>query len=246
MFAASKPSAIPSCPAQASIPELRNGGIDAVYYGQRCAGDFYDFLRVTPARVLFGLFDVAGKVETTRDIVVALQEQFRSAGMALLQDPEANESEAMHSLWLEINRAVMKAASGVHPCPAFMGCYNEQLGTLCFVNAGHSPGLVKADGEVMHLSATALPLGLFSHTVPDSSMVALSARNTLLVVSKGMIEAKHRGQEYGIERVRDYLGKTTLNTAHEICLGILSEIRQFMGTAPTHNDVTALSLVRSQ
>jgi hypothetical protein len=34
-------------------------------------------------------------------------------------------------------------------------------------------------------------------------------------------------------------------TAHETCVGLLARVQQFMGTAPTHNDVTAVSLVRS-
>jgi sigma-B regulation protein RsbU (phosphoserine phosphatase) len=246
MFMAANARPVPFCPAEASVPDLRNGSIDAVYYGQRCAGDFYDFLRVTPERVLFGLFDIAGKVEQTRHIVIALQEQFRSSGMSLLHDPDANESEAMHTLWLEINHAVMKAAAGVHPCPAFMGCYNEQLGTLCYVNAGHTPGLVGDHADITQLNATALPLGLFSHSVPDSSMIAVSPGNTLLAVSKGMVEARHRGEEYGIDRVSNYLRGTVMDTAHELCVGILSEIKQFMGTAPTHNDVTALSLIRAR
>ena len=73
-------------PLQASIPQIRDGFMAAVYYGQRCSGDFYDFLRVAPARVLFGLFDVAGDLQRTRGIVVAIQEKFRSLGASLLGD----------------------------------------------------------------------------------------------------------------------------------------------------------------
>src|SRR6266404_2936895 len=77
-------------PLQANIPQIRNGFMAAVYYGQRCSGDFYDFLRIGPDRVLFGLFDVAGDLQRTRAIVVALQQKFRSLGTALLQSVDAN------------------------------------------------------------------------------------------------------------------------------------------------------------
>jgi len=56
-------------PLQANIPQIRDGYLGAVYYGQRRSGDFYDFVRPTPDRVLFGLFDVAGDLKQTRDIV---------------------------------------------------------------------------------------------------------------------------------------------------------------------------------
>jgi serine phosphatase RsbU (regulator of sigma subunit) len=232
-------------PLQARIPQIRDGFMAAVYYGQRCSGDFYDFLRIGPERVLFGLFDVAGDLQRTRAIVVAIQEKFRSLGASLLASNDTNESEAMLELWLELNRALMQTAAGVHSCPAFIACYNEELRTLCYVNSGHTPGLVRDQDQVLELKATALPLGLFSHSVPDSSVVAMQPGNTLLLVSKGIVEAKRRSEEYGIERTKEYLQKTAFETAHETCVGILADVHQFMGTAPTHNDVTALSVVRS-
>jgi phosphoserine phosphatase RsbU/P len=231
-------------PLQASIPTIRDGYMAAVYYGQRRSGDFYDFVRSGPERVLLGLFDVAGALQQTRPIVVALQRKFRSAGAQLLE-ASGNEPESMLELWLQLNRAVMKSAGGVHSCPAFIGCYNEGLRTLCYVNAGHTPGLLRDGKQAGEMEATALPLGLFSHSVPDASIVALRPGNSVLLVSKGIVEAKRRGEEYGIERVKQYLQETPFETAHETCVGILDNIRQFMGTAPTHDDVTTLSLIRS-
>jgi phosphoserine phosphatase RsbU/P len=232
-------------PLQAKIPQIRDGYLGAVYYGQRRSGDFYDFVRPSAERVLFGLFDVAGDLKQTRDIVVALQQKFRSSGARLFEDADANETERLLELWIEVNRAVMAAAGGVHSCPAFLACYNEEIGTLSYVNAGHTPGLVRDDSKVRELSATALPLGLFSHSVPDASVVAVRPGNTFLSVSKGVVEAKYKGEEYGIERVREYLTESRFETAHETCVGVLSRVQQFMCTAPTHNDVTALSVVRA-
>jgi sigma-B regulation protein RsbU (phosphoserine phosphatase) len=233
-------------PVRTEIPELRNCQMAAIYYGQRCSGDFYDCVRVSSNRIVFGLFDIAGKIQQSRPIVLAVQQSLRSWSMELFERDGLNESEAMLDLWLGINRNVITAASGVHACPAFLGCYNEELKTLTYVNAGHTPGLVRDQTSIKPLPATALPIGLFSHSVPDASVIAMQPGDALLMVSKGMIEARHRGEEFGIERVHEYLLSSSDNSAHEICVGILSQVRQFMGTAPTHNDVTALSLVRSQ
>ena len=230
-------------PARAIIPELRNGDLAALYYGQRRRGDFYDFLRISATRVLFGLFDIAGDVEHTRRIEIALQDQFRIAGPELLQDGEANESQALMELWIRLNQTIM-AAAGVHACPAFLACYNEDLATLTYVNAGHTPGLVKDHDSVSEYPATALPLGLFSHSVPDASVVALGEGHTLLLVSRGIVEARRRHDEFGLQGVKDFLRDVTFNSAHETCVGLLSRVRQFMGTAPNHNDVTSLALLR--
>src|SRR5260370_22626100 len=91
-------------PLQAKIPQIRDGFMGAVYYGQRRSGDFYDFLRVSPQRVLFGLFDVAGDLQQTRRIVFALQQKVRSSGSWMLEVRDANESESMLALWPLVNR----------------------------------------------------------------------------------------------------------------------------------------------
>jgi len=233
-------------PVSASIPRIQGGYMAAVYYVQRRSGDFYDFVRTSRERVLFGMFDVAGGLQEARAIMVPLQRAFRCSTPQLFNGPTVNETECLLELWLELNKAVMTAAArGVHSCPAFLGCYNEDVQTLTYVNAGHIPALCRAGDQISALGATALPLGLFSHSIPECSLLALGAGNGLLLVSKGVVEAKRRGEEFGIERVQQYFAETVVQSAHETCVGILAHVRQFMGTAPTHNDVTALSLIRS-
>lgn len=232
-------------PLPASIPNIRDGHMAAVYYGQRCSGDFYDFIRVSRECVLFGMFDVAGGLQETRSIMIPLQNTFRTCGPELLQPSGVNELECMLELWIRLNRVVMKAADGVHSCPAFLGCYNEEMQTLSYVNAGHTPAICRVGEHVHLLEATALPLGLFSHSIPDSSVRVLGPGGGTLLVSKGIVEAKRRGEEFGIDRAKEYFHETAFQSAHETCVGILARVRQFMGTAPTHDDVTALSLIRS-
>jgi serine phosphatase RsbU (regulator of sigma subunit) len=234
----------PRDPLQASIPKIRHGQLAALYYGQRQSGDFYDFIRVSEHRVLFGLFDVAGHLHQTRSIMLALQDRFRHSGGVLFTD-SGNEVDALLELWIQLNRSVMKAAGGVHSCPAFLCCYNDEISMLTYLNAGHNPGLFWDGQTVRELSATALPLGLFSHSVPDAGVIGVGAGNSILVVSKGVVEARRRGDEFGLDRVKQYLEEIGFETAHETCVGLLARVQQFMGTAPTHNDVTALALVRS-
>jgi serine phosphatase RsbU (regulator of sigma subunit) len=232
-------------PVQASIPQIREGALGAVYYGQRRSGDFYDFVRCSPERVLFGLFDVAGGLEQARPIMVAMQKKLRKLSAELLADHTNNEMEAMAEMWIRLNREVMRVAGGVHQCAAFVGCYNEHLQTVSYVNAGHTPGLLRDEKQVSEMPATALPLGLFSHAVPEASMVALGNGHLILLLSKGIVEARRRRDEFGLDRAKEYLQELGFQSAHETCVGLLGRVQQFMGTAPTHNDVTAVSLVRS-
>ena len=232
-------------PVHAQVPEIRDANLAAVYYGQRQGGDFYDFIRVSPERVLFGMLDVAGRLEDNRAIVSAAQQVFRTRSLELFAAEDVNEPDAMIELCLELNRSVMSSEGGVRSCPAFAGCYHEGLGTVCYFNAGHTPGLVRDDKGVTELPATGLPLGLFSLATSDASLVALPPGGALLLVSRGVVEGKCGDEEFGLEQVKQALPWPAPESAQDVCSSVLDRIRQFMCKPPTHNDVTALCLVRA-
>ena len=232
-------------PVHADVPELQQAELAAVYYGHRMAGDFYDFARVSPNRVLFGLLDAAGGLEDTRAIVSAAQHTFRTLGGKLFAQEDINEANAMIELYLQLNQTVLQAAGGVRACPAFAGCYNESSGIVCYFNAGHTPGLLKDGAGISELAATGLPLGLFSHTTGDALMVALEPGATLLLASRGIVDAKCNGQEFGLEQVKQGLQRSQATSAEALCLSVLNQLQQFMCKPPTHNDVTALALARA-
>ena len=234
----------PQEPVQAEVPELHAAQLAAAYYGERQGGDLYDFVRVTPNRVLFGLLDMAGRLEQNSTIVAAAQQTFHTRSPELFSAEDVNEADAMAELCLELNRAIMSAEGGIRSCPAFAGCYNEDLGTICYFNAGHTPGLLRDVTGITELAATGLPLGLFSHATCEAPLVALAPGAALLLVSRGLLEGKRRREEFGLERVKTGLQQASNETAKELCATVIDGVQQFMHQRPVHNDVTALALVR--
>jgi serine phosphatase RsbU (regulator of sigma subunit) len=61
-----------------------------------------------------------------------------------------------------------------------------------------------------------------------------------------VVEASNKREEFGLERVKQHFERASRENAREIASGILDGVQQFLRTPPTHNDVTALALVRSQ
>jgi phosphoserine phosphatase RsbU/P len=230
-------------PLRCDAPALRQAEITAVYTGQRVAGDFYEFLRVGPARMLFVLLDIAGLRADTREILIAVQKTFRTLAPKLFAGEDFNETTAMIELCHEMNLTIMRR--GLRSCPSFIGCYNEDLGTVCYANAGHTPGLLRDTTGVTLLEATGLPLGLFSHTMQSAATCHMVPGSALLVVSRGIIESEYAGAEFGLDRAQETLRDAAVLSARDLCLNILQATRQFTLTAPTHNDLTALALVRN-
>src|SRR6202140_2183765 len=246
-------------PLHCDAPMLRHAEIAAVYSGQRVAGDFYEFLRVGPSRMLFLLLDIAGLRADTREILIAVPKTFRTLAPKLLSGEDFNETTAMIELCNEMNLTILHG--GLRSCPAFIGCYNEDLGTVCYANAGHTPGLLRDNTGITPLEATGLPLGLFSHTMQGAASCHLMPGSALLVVSRGIVEADyvhvHADQieadsqaaeyaaEFGLDGVKQSFQHAIALNASELCMAILQAAQKFTPTTPTHNDLTTLALVRN-
>jgi phosphoserine phosphatase RsbU/P len=237
-------------PVPSEFPKLVGAEIAAATYGKRVAGDFYDSLRVSSERVLFGLLDVAGRhVGDQSTILSTAQKTFRDLGTELFSPADINESEAMTQLCLRLNRGLMEAAGGVLSCPAFIGCYHEIFGTLCYTNAGHTPGLLRDQTGIVEITSTGLPLGLFSHATCDAPTIGLEKGATLLLVSRGVVEGKCKDDkaedlEFGLTRVKQNLEENPSCGAQALCASILNAVGEF-ACAPVHEDMTALAFIRT-
>lgn len=232
------------------FPKIEGADIAAAFVGRRVAGDFYDSLRVGPERILFGLLDIAGRREDNRNIMTAAQEIFRNVGTALFSSPDINESEAMTELSRRINHGLLETSHAVHPCPAFIGCYHEKFGTLCYTNAGHTPGLLRDSTGITVLASTGLPLGLFSHATCDAPTVAMEKDAVLLLVSRGVVEGKCKDDkaedlEFGLQRVEEHLRADSSTKAAALCGSILMGVGEFTCEPLVPDDMTALVLMRT-
>jgi len=236
-------------PVPTVFPKIGGADIAAVFAGKRIAGDFYDSVRVSPERVLFGLLDVAGRREDNRAALMIAQDIFRNLGTELFSRPDINESEAMTELSIRINRGLIESSKGVRPCPAFIGCYHEIFGTLCYTNAGHTPGLLHDRTGTSELGSTGLPLGLFSHATLDAPTVGLEPGAALLLVSRGVVECDGRDSkcdgEFGLDRVKDLLQSAPSGSAQQLCVSIMNASAEFTAHSPLRDDRTALALLRN-
>ena len=250
LFQPREPEPLPTLePAIAAFPKIDGAEIAATTYGKRAAGDFYDSLRVSPERILFGLLDVAGRRETNQRILSAAQTIFRTVGTELFSRPDFNESEAMSELCLGLNRGLMEAAEGICSCPGFIGCYHEKFGTLSYTNAGHTPALLRDSAGIVELPSTGLPLGLFSHATCDAPTIGLEKGAVLLLVSRGVVEGKCKDNEaedveYGLERVKERLRVADSYSPQALCASVLNAVGEFTCEPLVPDDMTVLVFIR--
>ena len=243
-FQGAAPRAARRLPQRAPLPKMKTVEAGAEYAFARMGGDFYDFVELSTSRLAFALFDFAGKRDEAMEIAAAVQDVFRAQVPSLFGADHVNDNEALAELALLLNRAILSAAGGAHHSPAFIGCLNELVGTIAYCNAGHTPGLLRHNSEVDPLPANAVPLGLFSHATYEPQVRVLQAGASLLLVSRGLVESKFRGEEFGLERLRHAMLAMAPSDAPALCRQVLDEVEEFTRAPLLHNDVTAIALVR--
>jgi serine phosphatase RsbU (regulator of sigma subunit) len=251
LFHTREPEPAPTAEAADSeFPKIDGGEIAASTYGPRVAGDFYESLRVSPERILFGLLDVAGRRENNQKILTTAQNLFRTLGAELFSRADFNEAESMTELSLKLNRGLMDAAQGIVSCPAFIGCYHEKFGTLCYSNAGHTPGLLRDHTGITELASTGLPLGLFSHATSDAPTIGLERGAVLLLVSRGVVlggckDDHAEDLEYGLEQIKERLQAAPTSDPHTLSASILHAVGEFTCQPLVPDDMTALVFSRN-
>jgi phosphoserine phosphatase RsbU/P len=233
-------------PAPTAMPKLESLQVAAQYKGARLGGDFFDFVATGPSRLVFVMMDIAGKREEAMHIAAAVQDRFREAAIAMFSAEEVNEAERASDLNILLNRTVLEAAGGVRCAPAFLASFDENLGTLTYVNSGHTSALVRDSGGTTELKANGVPLGLFSHAVTDAQLWVLQPGSTLLLASKGLIESKKAFQkEYGFKRLASMVKEARFSTAAELCAQVLGDVESYTHNADPENDVTTVALMRT-
>ena len=155
----------------------------------------------------------------------------------------------MTELCLRLNRGLIETSSGVHSCPAFIGCYHEKFGTLCYTNAGHTPGLLRDRSGIAELGSTGLPLGLFSHATCDAPTVGLEKGAALLLVSRGVVECEGTTEQSTKNSAwnvsSSFCRLLRPASAEALCASILRSVGDFGADSLQCDDRTALALVRT-
>jgi serine phosphatase RsbU (regulator of sigma subunit) len=192
------------------------------------------------------LLDISGSRAEAFELAAGLQVIFREEGDAIFATSDTNDSDLLAQLALTLNRGLIDLAGGVHMAAAFLACYDERVGALTYISAGHVPGLIRHDREVIELQASGLPFGLFTHGTYEPGWHALQPCSALFLATRGFIEAQGAdGENLGMERMKDFLSSVRYMTAQDLCAEMLLRLRYFVPQDRIENDVTTVALVRT-
>ena len=185
-------------------------------------GDYYDFLDFGSGRLGLVLADIAGKGISAALLMANLQANLRGQYALALED--------LSGLLRSVNRLFYKNTESSHYATMFFALYDDENRVLRYVNCGHNPPiLLRANGCVERLEATATVLGLFEEWECSIGERQMSAGDVLVIYTDGISEAApgDDAEEFGDERLIANLKTHQRESAGEILDAIVAEVQLF-------------------
>ncbi len=238
------------------------------------AGDYYDYIEVTPGLVAVALGDVAGKGISASLVMSNLQAALRAqttiaeerlnlarrtasvsaAGGGNSSNPiahvaaDATIDGSLARMTTNINRQLCQSTEANRFATLFLALYEDETQTLRYTNAGHnSPLLVRARGRVEELTAGGIMVGAFDWAEYEEVSTRLQPGDVLVIYSDGISEAERvTGEEYGAGRLMQLVINQRHLPADELRQAIFTEIDAWTGALERNDDQTLVIIkVRS-
>ena len=123
--------------------------------------------------------------------------------------------------------------------------FDLEAGTLTYVNAGHTPGLLARGpgARPVAILGDNLPIGVMPEEIYVQASVAAGPGDSLLLFSDGITEARSpEGEEFGLERLSDLIEAGSKGNLPPVTMlhALRGEQRRFTGGGPGADDLTAL------
>lgn len=201
----------------------------------RVGGDYYDYIPINKNQFLICVADVSGK-----GIPAAILMSNFQASLRTLVRQTPNLTEIVEAL----NFQIMESAKGEKFITFFAGIYDHNLKTMVYVNSGHNPPvLVRNNGSVELLEEGSTVLGMFQ-PLPFINEGFITDLDDFLLFcyTDGVTETSNeQGEEYGIERLSNYLVENSNKDLKEIHQDIIVNLDDFKGKEAYNDDITILS-----
>ena len=208
----------------------------------RCApalevgGDYYDFIEIDKGRLGVAVGDVSGK-GTQAAFFMTLTKGFLRALAKISNSPSAILSQVNKLFYENVERGVF--ISMVY------GVFDMKRHTLTLARAGHNPVIMRKSkaNRVEVVNPMGLALGLdqgatFSKSIQEVR-ITFRPGDLFVFYTDGFPEAMNKTlEEFGEDRLCKTVERYSHQSASEVLEGIFAEMKEFVGKARQHDDMT--------
>ncbi|TLY49784.1 MAG: hypothetical protein E6K53_12620 [Gammaproteobacteria bacterium] len=228
----------------------RIAGLDHATHWQpaaTAAGDYYELSNLTPfapadfapdGNDVWGL--LVGDVSGHGVAAAAEAVQFD----AILRTYRGGDGEPPAAAVSYTNRYFFSRRNRGHFMTLFAMYYRPDLRALSFLSAGHPPLLHRRGNNVTVLGeGDQIPLGVLRDYEYRNNVYNVQNGDLFVLYTDGIVEARDaRGREFGIERLRELVATTPIESAQALCAKLVDALRAHQGGAIGTDDQTLLVL----
>jgi PAS domain S-box-containing protein len=159
-------------------------------------GDWYDVIPIPGGRVAMVMSDVAGKGLAAASTVGRLRSALRAYAL---------EGHGPAAAVAQLNRLIWSEAEEGRMATLLYAIVDPGEGEVCWVNAGHMPPLLVAEGGRPEFlgGARSVPLGVLPFPSFREVTAPLAAGSTLLLYTDGLVERPGAVIDEGMSRLAD-------------------------------------------
>ncbi len=202
-------------------------------------GDYFDYIDIDEDRVCALISDVSGKGVPASLVMVMIRTVFTSYISRKDIDCASVVKAINDSLGADF--AIDKFAT------LFFMIYNRATGELSFSNAGHGPLFCyrAAQNVCTRTALDGVPIGIMEDIEYKQAKVKFNPGDIVVLYTDGITEMRNaEKEEYGLQRVYNLLMKNHHLNASEFLDLLISDVENFRGDTPPHDDTTAMVFKR--
>lgn len=201
---------------------------------QNVGGDYFDFVRVNEHEYLWCIADVSGKGISAALLMANFQASLRA--WVSVEDDLATIVE-------RLNKIVLRNTKGEKFITLFIAIYNHTTRKLKYVNAGHNPAILHANGLAMQLKMGTTIIGAFDE-LPfiNPGEMHLEPGSLIFNYTDGLLDREtDTSKIWNEERLMTCIKKNGKLSAEKFNQAILHHVDHNVKAKPI-DDITVLTL----
>ena len=226
------PTVFPPFPTKLDILDIYATLEPAKFVG----GDLYDFFILDDQALCVIIGDVSGKGIPAAVFMAMAKTLFKAVAKSNMH-PE--------DVLTEVNNLLVASNEELMFLTLFFGMLNLLTGVFEYCSAGHNPPyIIHPDRTIANLTfdPACIPLAIKENYKFKSKSIKCNPGDMVYLYTDGVNEAANsRNELYSTERMERFFKSRTFDSARDLVLESLKDVKKFVKDAPQSDDITILA-----
>lgn len=201
-------------------------------------GDYFDYIRLGPKKLLVVVADVSGKGMSAALYMSKIQGMIQLASH-MYQTPR--------EMLIHVNRRLYDGIERKSFITMVLALFDLENNTLQVCRAGHNRAIISTNNNLEHLNSRGIGLGLERGPIFEENLEEvhqeLHPDSIFFFYSDGLSEAMNeQQQQFGEDAICDFIRTNKTLRASELQRSLVDAVRHFQGSADQHDDITFVAV----